>query len=948
MHQNNRTGFYLLKNIFKKKNIDEIFDYLIGLPIKNEDDLCVFLYQIRASRPIHFFDIDMIAKLSRLVILIESNFDADLSQVKEEGFWNEICLSIKRMHWLCKGSKTIKCHNVGDLIAAVLMSDIFGYPVICFWPTKIMTDKWIISPTNIQRFFPWESQLIINVAQNKSDLDIFANKGLNPALIVDGAMENVEINSLLNRLCSRDSFIAAKKNLIINKKGESILINKLILRQPYHVGLNKLAYFSSAVSLSSGSGFYQEEQLLRRIFFSQAVKYILDKEENFDVARKNIFFNAIGCCWLFKASRRLRLVSDCSLAFRNRVRYDFLFYHLTAVELSAVIIQLGDQIYRPNSSNHLIADYKENCFLLDGAYDLLIAKIAGQKITHINDSKLIIKQIRDINISLFCFLDGSPLEALILTVLKPLRRRLLNKSISAPIYIIVSSLYQSKLFIDYRFIDYVIENNLVLKNGIKCGLLRVVKIDQGSNGINLFDLDAVILKQLIKNKINSLICSFNESGLTTSYNLAVPWMNIGQVTSNEITQITGLGTGSGYALIKTNKSPLFIGYPIINKSILDLRRNPVGHNIKNKDYDIETFEQKNVDGAPVSGVVAVTSGIVKKFDVGYHSNGDNLPGIINKYNIKNDISVIFGCNGGYFFDKRIVDSKHLPGDLLNSPCGLFMINGELMSLPLFNHRPALVVDKHGKLNIIRLNYNDIEINIKLGADNISLNKQQINPNKFKKIQFYLCTLQKPVLIPPKGFVAIRFLFNKIIGIQTISTNIVWQTPCFTLLIPDKDFSSGINKETRLSFFIKDFGNYESMIEAGPLLMCDGEIAINLKKEKWHNDQSKEYQFSEIGSNQLRSARTAVCVLKNNRVAVIVVNSRTLESVGMTHHELIEFMNLKFKSQIVSAMEFDSGGSSTFWAEGSLLNINSNLGIQKHSSRSECLSRIISNAILLVE
>ncbi len=89
---------------------------------------------------------------------------------------------------------------------------------------------------------------------------------------------------------------------------------------------------------------------------------------------------------------------------------------------------------------------------------------------------------------------------------------------------------------------------------------------------------------------------------------------------------------------------------------------------------------------------------------------------------------------------------------------------------------------------------------------------------------------------------------------------------------------------------------------GPALITDGEISVDT------ND--------EVDKAMADNPRTAIGVLSDGRLVMVVSDGRTDESEGLSLYELAEFMQ---SLGCVTAYNLDGGGSSTMVYEGELVN-----------------------------
>ena len=110
----------------------------------------------------------------------------------------------------------------------------------------------------------------------------------------------------------------------------------------------------------------------------------------------------------------------------------------------------------------------------------------------------------------------------------------------------------------------------------------------------------------------------------------------------------------------------------------------------------------------------------------------------------------------------------------------------------------------------------------------------------------------------------------------------------------------------------------SAVEAGPMLVEDGECCIDMEEEGWTHRNSIRTQAARLDYLDMRGPKIAVGLDRNGRLSVLTVNGRIRESVGATHHDMAEIL---IRRGIERAMGFDPGGSSTLFACGKVLNIS---------------------------
>jgi exopolysaccharide biosynthesis protein len=108
------------------------------------------------------------------------------------------------------------------------------------------------------------------------------------------------------------------------------------------------------------------------------------------------------------------------------------------------------------------------------------------------------------------------------------------------------------------------------------------------------------------------------------------------------------------------------------------------------------------------------------------------------------------------------------------------------------------------------------------------------------------------------------------------------------------------------------------VEAGPLLLDDGKIAIDMEHEGWKTRASIQTQAARIDYLDMRGPKIAIGLDNRGKLVVLAVNGRIRESVGATHIDMAEIL---FERGMRSAMGFDPGGSATLVVGKEILNIS---------------------------
>ena len=122
----------------------------------------------------------------------------------------------------------------------------------------------------------------------------------------------------------------------------------------------------------------------------------------------------------------------------------------------------------------------------------------------------------------------------------------------------------------------------------------------------------------------------------------------------------------------------------------------------------------------------------------------------------------------------------------------------------------------------------------------------------------------------------------------------------------------------LSLDLAGISDVADAIEAGPLLLDQGELCIDMEIEGWKTQNSIQTQAARLDYLDMRGPKIAVGLDAEGGLGVLAVNGRIRESVGATHGEMAEILRAR---GIQSAMGFDPGGSATLVVGEEPLNIS---------------------------
>lgn len=361
-------------------------------------------------------------------------------------------------------------------------------------------------------------------------------------------------------------------------------------------------------------------------------------------------------------------------------------------------------------------------------------------------------------------------------------------------------------------------------------------------------------------------------------------------------------------------------------TVLDkmMKDNIQGYDTKNKEIvQKSVVNGKYDDGLSWSGAYALikcSEGGVKFSAVSSGEKGRTLLSLIDQFEKETGNRVSFAWNGGYILNNELVGKLGLTEEYIGSPLGLFMRDGEILSLPLYN-KSAYLVDKYGIISIKRVNLKSGLTIINREGRSIIMPKEARNSNSFKGPRFY-DLLDDDKKIMTKNRVIYRFAANRVVevlnGPTVDSETEVRAIPVgLTLSIPKaNDFK--LEKGDIVKFSIPSLVDYTDAIEAGPMLLSHGKVSIDMEIEGFKTMNSIKTQAARLDFTDMRGPKMGIGLTKEGNLILIAINGRIRESVGATHFDLAEILKIY---GAVTAMGFDPGGSVTLVVDGKQLNIS---------------------------
>ena len=259
----------------------------------------------------------------------------------------------------------------------------------------------------------------------------------------------------------------------------------------------------------------------------------------------------------------------------------------------------------------------------------------------------------------------------------------------------------------------------------------------------------------------------------------------------------------------------------------------------------------------------------------------------------------------------------LPEKYIGSPLSLIIKDGIIISPPLYN-KPTLIVDKDFNITIKRAQTNNQLKIFAADGDCLEFTSKNKNCPESEELVFY-DLLYPHENISGKNRIIYRLAGNKIIAKIVNQNESIKILPVgLTISVPAGMKLKGWNVGKNVNFVLPGWSHVLQAIEAGPLLVDSGKVAIDMLKEGWKTNFSIATQAARVDYENLRGPKIGVGITGDGFLVVVAINGRIRESVGATHHEIAKIL---IQQGCIQAMGFDPGGSVTLIVNGKQLNIS---------------------------
>lgn len=761
-------------------------------------------------------------------------------------------------------------------------------------------------------------------------------------------------------------------------------------------GFGRLAFMLNLKSLIDPSAFRIEEQQIRGFIHSFS-KELLTAYSTYSISKekKNKFLNAVDNIFHYH-NGEVKIRHDHSFAYRHRNKNYYPYQDFTIQELTGLVNLLFLKIVNPKSKK--VIDESPHFFT---DWNLALAELTSSSDIAIDDRQKLIKKLQtNIPIGIFpgdyvkyeleFFALQSVRSRLRLAIEEELDNKLILKNINwlAPVYIFAHTKLLGKWYNKDDITEYIEsgrEKELLLL--YKHGLIKIIESNQLCLGIHFPQMGSKALKVLreIREKGGFLISNREYASIMSDI-IDIDCFHIGTALHPVTANIMGIPLNSGYiqfapagirttlaypSPIQTSRdfnqmmnSKLFSNtvkkygeeelFSIIKKDS-EQRGSPVSYVIenlndkkeKNNEVEYEYLSGIYSDGLPWNGVYAkvnVNNPEHKWVFRTLSSNNETkkVTRLANEFNKATGNNVKIAWNGGYILNPELVGKLGLPESYIGSPLGLLISDRKIVSPPLYNKAALLIYDS-GKLDIKKVNSNN-GISVSRGKTKVTFTGENYNLENPGPEPCYYDLMFKKEEIIAKNRIIVRLAGNVIKDIIKDKEKVKIIPVGITLSFPESKFSPDFDElEAEVDLKVEGIKDILHAVEAGPLLVDNGAVAINMDDEGWTTMNSIHTQAARLDYTDMRGPKIAAGLDKNGNLLVLTVNGRIRESVGATHVDMAEIM---VKLGAEKAMGFDPGGSSTLVVNNNVLNISPyNKDYEKNYYSLPPEPRAVSNAIV---
>jgi hypothetical protein len=768
---------------------------------------------------------------------------------------------------------------------------------------------------------------------------------------------------------AKDALTEYKEHIAENRGyAQNILSTK---NRQYLPGYGQMAYMLLLKSLIDPSYFRVEEKRLRGMAMQFARELVDKNRDPAPLSQREIhqFYNSVDSVFRYREGE-IPIRMDHSFAYRHRNKNYYSYRELTPQELTGVINILFNKITSPppairiEKTKELSNDWQKNLSLLYENSELAI--------DHIDELER--KLFSNIPIAYF---PGTQIELEVeLFVLQPVRERLglkgdkkirsrdLDQGNLAPIFIIqlnkaLGVTMTAEVLKSYVYYDANSELKLLFKHKI----CKIISSEQHSVGIHFYEVGKKVINVLQQVKTeNGIIIAIGDNAAMMTDIVDLDRFHIGKVSHPLASKIMGIPNGTGFVQWVPAGLRFALSYPVpiqtgkdFSKALKSFRYKklcdslgenkvlqflktdaedkgtPIRTMLRNLDHPTDQRSEVThsyinglySDGLPWAGVLANIdmSRSNKKWRFTVVSTLDKPKTVLDfveEVNERSGEDAKVAWNGGYILNPELVGKLGIPEKFIGSPLGSIISNKKVLSAPLFN-KPAFIVLPDGTIKIKRVNSSN-GITISDSSNKIIFSSDAYNLKHPVNSPCFYDLLYPDDQLEGNGRVLVRLTGHTIKDIiHTKENESVPVLPVgLSLSFPKDQFPKTWEAGMELNISMNGWEEIDCAIEAGPQLLNEGEVCIDMGIEGWKTQNSIRTQAARLDYLDSRGPKIAVGIDKSGNLTVLTINGRIRESVGATHGDMAEILKAQGMEY---AMGFDPGGSSTLVVDNKVLNIS---------------------------
>ncbi|MHC4513174.1 MAG: phosphodiester glycosidase family protein [Planctomycetota bacterium] len=773
------------------------------------------------------------------------------------------------------------------------------------------------------------------------------------------------------------------------------LAELLVTGREYLPGFGRMGNMLMLKSLIDPSYFRVEEQRTRGMAYAFARRLVARRRRGarLDPLDEAEFFNSVDSLFLIRAGE-MPIQIDHSLAYRHRNRRHYRYRELTPQELTAVIVLLDHEMFGPWGSSPVTEEIAHQL----ANWNQMVARCCGGPL-EIDDRESLLSRSSE-NVPIALFLGDRTEHQLEVFVLQTARIRLglgTHEDLSAtppsrlehlaPITIIER---EEALpgGVDATSLEAYLKSdaNKELQLLHRAGICRVVTSRQLGVGIDFRQLGEAALQSLveIRERKGFLIALCEQAAVTTD-GVALERFHLGRADDPLTANILGISIGSGFVQRAPGGLRCTLAYPTPVQTARSLsntlrsrrfrrlckrmgedavltalredaeeRGSPVDVVLsrlsRSKQPRRERVEHEALtgvyeDGCSWSGVIAqVAADSRLRYSIlSAKAKNQTVPEFVRRFDRSHGRRPRIAWNGGYILNAELVGKLGLPESYIGSPLGLIVSQGRVLSPPLFD-KPAFTVSRDRSLGIRRVSCAS-GLSARFGRSVVEFPAASRNPTSPGVAPCFYDLLYPGETLPGNGRTIVRLVGNRIMELR--STEPGEDVPVLPVGLvfsfPGGETPKGWTEGRKLTLELNVLSEVASAVEAGPMLLEDGEVCIDMHGEGWTTANSIRTQAARLDYLDMRGPKIAIGLDDEGTLAVLAVNGRIRESVGATHVDMAEILRAR---GMRTAMGFDPGGSATLVVDGQTLNISPyNRDYERNVYALEPQPRAVANAIV---